>query len=100
MKFLSAISLAFCLASETLAGPVAWKDNSPRSLDHEILDKRIATVNTLPLVNPLCNGYSVSVADISSAVNQGATLMQNNVQRGKLPAPWSISTHQCASTTQ
>ena len=87
MKLLSATTLAFCVASETFADPVAWQDNSPRSIDDHTIDKRMATVNTLPLIDPLCNGYSVSVADISSAVQQGANLMGNNVQKGEHPAP-------------
>lgn len=32
----------------------------------------MATVNTLPLINPLREGYSVSVANIESAVQQSA----------------------------
>ena len=85
MKFISAATLAFCLASETLAEAVAWNDNSPRSIGDRTLDKR-TTVSTLPLENPLCNGYSVSVANISSAVQQGVSLNNNNQQIGELSA--------------
>jgi hypothetical protein len=82
MKILLATTMASCLAFQTLAGTVAWKDNSPRAMDSQNIDKRV-TVNTLPLVNPLCDGYSVQVSDISRAVNQGGNLMGNNVQRGE-----------------
>ncbi len=98
MKLLSTTTLAFCLASKTFAGPVAWKDNSPRSIDDHTLDKR-ATVSALPLIDPLCNGYSVSVSEISLAVDQGANMMGNNVQKGELSAPEAVSTHQGAPAT-
>ena len=84
MKLLSATTLAFCMVSETFAEAVVWDDNSPRSVNNDYAVNKRATLNTPPLRNPLCNGQVVKVADITSAVQRGADLVNNDMQIGEL----------------
>ena len=81
MKLLSATNLAFCMFSKTFAETVVRDDNSPRSIDNYILDKR-ATLNTPPLNNPLCGGQVVKIANIASAVQCAADLVSQDRQIG------------------